>query len=78
MNTTIQTQAGGLVRRAAEEYVGGKSVLLRLEVEFPELVKPFYETAKFKVYRRESLDAAIAAAHMQDRPLNAMERKAKP
>lgn len=53
---------GGMNHSTAEIYVGGKTAFAALREAFPELMRPFYSTRKAKFYRRESLDAAIAAA----------------
>ena len=62
-------QKGGLVRKDAEIYVGGRTVFAALQREWPSIVKPFYLTTKRAVFRREDLDEALLRASKADKPL---------
>ncbi len=56
-------------RQDAEAYVGGRTVLDALEREYPETIKPVYQSTRLRVYRREDLDKALGAARLRDEPL---------
>lgn len=55
---------GGMTRKLAEEYVGGRTVFARLLEDFPGLLVPFLENGQNKYYRRETLDRVLEAAEL--------------
>ena len=59
----------GLSRKAAEAFVGGRTVFESLRARFPQMIQPFYATDRSSVYSREDLETAVRAARLLKRPL---------
>lgn len=53
--------------KVAHDYVGGRTVFEDLKKFYPELVRPFRRTPRGdEYYRKEVLDAAMAAAEANE------------
>ena len=65
----INENRGGLVRKEAEIYVGGRTVFAALQSKYSSLVNPFYQTTKRSVFRRVDLDMAMLKATKEKKPL---------